>query len=189
MLGVIDCCLAKKNCIMIGINITGYRVEGVRHFYHLFSLVAVFVLLCIPAYSQEEVRNEPSYAPPAAPTQQAAQSSSTTEILTLLLVVGSIAGAGIATALFMSTKGRKGSRAKSTMTNKRRGNESTYDSPAAADEAGKFSHQKHIVRQTAALEQIADDVKWVANLYRVSSVLALVYIGFQILQWVLGKLF
>ncbi len=175
---------------MIGLNITGYRVEGVRRFYYLFSLVAVFVLVCIPAYSQEEVRVEPPYTPPAAPTQQEAQSSSTstTEILTLLLVVGSIAGAGIATALFMSKKGKKGSRTKSTMTNKTRGNESTYDSPGATDEAGKFSHQKHIVRQTAALEQIADDVKWVANLYRVSSVLALVYIGFQILQWVLGKL-
>jgi len=33
------------------------------------------------------------------------------------------------------------------------------------------------------LEQIAEDVKWVANLYRVSTVLALIYTGFLLLQW------
>ena len=90
---------------MIRLNMAGYKVNEVRNFCYLFSMVAIFVLLCIPAYSQDV--GNPSAAPtqqaaqsnpPAAPTQQAAQSSNTMDTPTFLLVVGSIAGAGVAAA-------------------------------------------------------------------------------------------
>jgi len=48
--------------------------------------------------SAHDFRRAAQSNPPAAPTQQAAQSSNTMDTPTFLLVVGSIAGAGVAAA-------------------------------------------------------------------------------------------
>ena len=140
-------------------------------------LFALGVLLfSVRTYSQGP------HSQPKAPvvTTPAAENSNVMEILLLILGLGLIVGAGLFIGLLIIKKGNKRGRSRRDRVNKNR-LQSTQPDPAG--EVEKFSHQQHIVRQTAALEQLAEDVKWLTTLYRVSAILAAIYFSFQLLSW------
>jgi hypothetical protein len=130
---------------------------------------------------------------PVAPDRSVAiveQSASNPALIFGVVLLGIAGvGGGVFYGVYMTQKGRRG-RKKTTTTSKAVRSSQPRDTEDA--DATEFSHKQHVIRQTALLELIQVDLRYIVTALRISVsisvTLFLIWILFQCFFWLIDKM-
>jgi len=152
----------------------------------LVTLLICLILSFMPSITCAQDSAPDPVAPDRLVRQIEEQSGSNPALIFVVVLLGIAGvGGGVFYGVHMTQKGRRG-RKKTTSTSKAVRSSQPRDTEDA--DATEFSHKQHVIRQTALLELIQVDLRYIVTTLRIAVTLYCLWIGYNVAAWIFFEL-